>query len=61
MTTAGLDRVDIYVDERPEATLDVTDGEHTQNVALAVGEPHVVEVRGFAAGELVAARKESVG
>lgn len=60
-TTAGLDRLDIYVDERPMLTMDVTDGKHTQNVALAAGGSHVIEVRGFSAGELAASRKENVG
>jgi Peptidase family S41 len=61
MTTAGLDRLDIHVDERPVATLDVTDGELTENVSLTVGQPHVIEVRGFSAGELAACRKQEVG
>jgi hypothetical protein len=61
MTTAGLDRLDIYIDERPVATLDVTDGELTENVSLTVGQPHVIEVRGFSAGELAACRKQEVG
>jgi hypothetical protein len=61
MTTAGLDRLDIYVDERPVATLDVADGEHTRSVALVADGSHVIEVRGFSAGELAASRKENVG
>jgi Peptidase family S41 len=56
-TTAGLDRVDFYVDERPRATVDVTDGSHAQTLALVAGEPHTIELRGFSAGELAAGRK----
>ena len=52
MTTAGLDRLDMYVDERPVATIDVADGEHAQSVALMADGSHVIEVRGFSAGEL---------
>ena len=61
MTTAGLDRLDIYVDERPVATIDVADGEHAQSVALMANGSHVIEVRGFSAGELAASRKENAG
>ena len=61
MTTAGLDRLDMYVDERPVATIDVADGEHAQSVALMADGSHVIEVRGFSAGELAASRKENAG
>jgi Peptidase family S41 len=50
--TGGLDRIDVYVDERPRETFDVTDGEHA--VAVPQG---AIEVRGFAEGELAARRR----
>ena len=56
--TQGLDRVDVYVDDRPLASVDVTDGAHTQTVAASGARPHVVELRAFAGGELAACRKE---
>jgi hypothetical protein len=57
LTTGGLDRVDVYVDGRPRGSSDVTDGETTLSFAeVAAGA--VVQVQGFAAGGLVAARTE---
>jgi hypothetical protein len=57
LRTRGLDRVDVYVDDRPRETVDVTDGQHSLSVALAGAGQDAVELRGFLAGELVAGRK----
>jgi Peptidase family S41 len=59
--TKGLDRLDVLVDGRPRNTLDIEDGEHSVSVALAEAGQHAVELRGFDAGELAAARKLQVG
>ena len=56
LRTTGLDRLDVHVDGRPRHTLDVTDGERTVHVALATPGRHAIELRGYAAGELVARR-----
>jgi hypothetical protein len=57
LTTGGLDRVDVYVDGRPQGSSDVTDGQTTLTVPeVAAGA--VVQVQGFAAGALVAARTQ---
>ena len=57
LTTGGLDRVDVYVDGRPRGSSDVTDGAATLTFA-GVGAATTVQVQGFAAGELVAARTQ---
>jgi hypothetical protein len=55
--TAGIDRVDVYVDGRPRGSSDVGDGDVTLTFA-GVGTATTVQVQGFAAGELVAARTQ---
>jgi hypothetical protein len=57
LSTTGLDRVDVYVDGRPRSSTDVADGTTSLPVTDAAGAT-VVQVQGFAAGELVAARTE---
>ena len=57
LTTAGLDRVDVYVDGRPRGSSDVSDGDATLTFAQ-VAEKATVQVQGFAAGGLVAARTQ---
>lgn len=59
--TKGLDRLDVLVDGRPRDTLDVGDGEHSVSVALTGAGQHAVELRGFDAGTLAAARKLQAG
>jgi hypothetical protein len=59
MTLGGLDRVDVYVDGRPRLSADVTDGPRELSLD-GCGGAGVVQVQGFAAGELVAARTEQV-
>jgi hypothetical protein len=55
----GAHRLDVYVDDRPWASADTTDGHRTITVD-GVPDARVVRVEGFAAGELVAARTLSV-
>ena len=53
----GLDRVDVYVDGRPQSTSDVADGAgHHDGRGRCRGS---VRIEGFAAGALVAARKST--
>ncbi|MGR6922033.1 S41 family peptidase [[Actinomadura] parvosata] len=55
LTTALVDRADIYLDGRPAASVDVTQQVTTVPVPGA-GSAHVIRVEGFEGGELVAAR-----
>jgi hypothetical protein len=53
--TLGIDRLDIYVDGRPDASVDVADGQHTIPVNAAGG--NVMRIEGFEGGVLVASRR----
>ncbi|MGY1802543.1 S41 family peptidase [Blastococcus sp. SYSU D00922] len=55
LTVTGIDRVDVYLDGRPRSSTDVTDGATSLTLPGAAGAT-VVQVQGFADGELVAAR-----
>jgi hypothetical protein len=57
LTTGGIDRVDVYVDGRPRGSGDVADGETTLTFP-GVGAATTLQVQGFSAGELVAARTQ---
>jgi hypothetical protein len=60
LTTAGLDRVDVYVGGRPVASRDVTDGQvQLTELRGGVGVPVLAE--GFSNGELVASRRVITG
>jgi C-terminal processing protease CtpA/Prc len=59
--TAGLDRVDVYLDGRPVDTFDVVDGETTRHVMFDGAVAHALELRAYSAGELAACSKEQVG
>jgi hypothetical protein len=59
LTTAGMDRVDVYVDGRPRGSSDVTDGDATLTFS-GVGQATTVQVQGFAGSELVAARTQPI-
>ncbi|SOD98278.1 S41 family peptidase [Blastococcus haudaquaticus] len=59
LTLAGIDRVDVYVDGRPRGSRDVADGTTSFAVPDGAG-AGVVQVQGFAAGVLVAARTETL-
>jgi C-terminal processing protease CtpA/Prc len=57
--TAGIERLDVYVDGRPRASADVPDGD---TVLTVTGVPGAARVRvdGYAAGELVASRVQDL-
>jgi hypothetical protein len=59
VTTAGIQRLDVYVDGRPRASTDVADGASTVTVTGVAG-AGVVRVEGYAGGELVAARTQQI-
>ncbi|MFF0014124.1 S41 family peptidase [Streptomyces sp. NPDC005374] len=54
--TAGLDRVDIFVDDRPRTSKDVTDGDTSIALSPAPSQGSHIRVNGYAAGVLAAAR-----
>lgn len=56
VNTRNITRLDVWSGGRPQASLDVTDGRTTVTVALDRAHP-CVELRGYEAGELVAARR----
>jgi hypothetical protein len=51
----GLDRADLYLDNRPRASVDLADSTATVTLKDAAG-AQAVRVEGFSDGELVAAR-----
>ncbi|MFI6599763.1 S41 family peptidase [Nonomuraea sp. NPDC050536] len=53
LTVAGLDRLDVYADGRPQASKDVADGQVTIQVPAA----GTLLLEGYRKGELVAARR----
>jgi hypothetical protein len=55
LEVANLDRADVYVDDRPRASVDLAAGTATVTVENAAGVGSV-RVEGFSDGELVAAR-----
>lgn len=55
-TTAGLSRLDIYIDGRPMESLDISDGNHSVDVNLPSGAMSL-KLAGYQNNELVAARK----
>jgi Amidohydrolase family/Peptidase family S41 len=57
LTTLHLDRVDLAVGGRPLGSRDVSDGTVSYTVRAAVPPGALVELAGFADGELVAARR----
>ena len=57
LTTAGLTRVDVYVDGRPRSTLDVQDGQQEVEVPVTGPGPHRLELCGYDGGGLVARRR----
>jgi hypothetical protein len=56
----NVDRIDVYVDGRPRASLDPAGGSAAVTVT-EVSAATSVEVEGFAGGELVAARRIDIG
>jgi cytosine/adenosine deaminase-related metal-dependent hydrolase/C-terminal processing protease CtpA/Prc len=58
LTTAGLDRVDVALDGRPVASLDVADRTTTHTVKPLAPSPSTLDVTGWSGGEVVARRRE---
>src|SRR5688572_523345 len=57
--TQGIDRLDIYLDGRPQTSRDVSDG--TVEISLeTIPGANVLELQGFQGGTLVAARQVSL-
>lgn len=57
--TAGIDRLDTYIDGRPVDSRDVGDGSHSYSVTPP-GSPALLELAGYDGGDYVAARKLSL-
>lgn len=55
ITARGLTRLDVYADDRPVGSLDVSDG--TTDIAVAAANPGELLLEGFAGPELVAIRR----
>jgi hypothetical protein len=60
LTTAGLDRVDVSVDGRPVASLDVTDRTSTHTLRPAAPSPSRLDFTGWQAGAVVARRRAAL-
>jgi hypothetical protein len=59
--TKGLTRVDVYVDERPERSLDVSDGRISVVLGPRPAAPKEIRVEGFRQAERVAVRRAAIG
>jgi hypothetical protein len=53
-TTLGLDRIDVYVDDRPIDSINVADGAHGIDI---VSGGNVLRLKGFDGGKLVASQR----
>jgi hypothetical protein len=60
LTTAGLDRVDVAFDDRPVASLDVSDRTSTHTLRPAAPGPSRLGLIGWSAGEVVARRHDPI-
>jgi hypothetical protein len=59
LTVAGIDRIDLYLNTRPRVSQDVTDGDvHLTLPGVSPGQR--LSAYGFAAGELVTARRATI-
>ncbi|MFI8305077.1 S41 family peptidase [Streptomyces sp. NPDC085927] len=56
---ANVDRVDVYVDQRPYASADLTDGQADVTVPVAAA-ARAARIDGFEAGQLVASKTEQL-
>ena len=59
LQVAKLDRIDVYVNDRPQLTSDVSDGAVSRSVQGSVGDQ--LRIEGFDGGALVAVRRHQVG
>lgn len=60
VTTANVGRLDVYLDERPQQSLDVADGTTRLTLPLPQGGADELELRGYEGSRLVAARRVSL-
>lgn len=58
LTTRGLDRVDVAFDERPVASVDVSDRTSTHTLTPPSASPEQVDLTGWSGDEVVARRRE---
>lgn len=56
ITTINVTSVDIYVNDRPQTTIQTADGTHQITVQLPTSGSPIVRLEGFARGQLVASR-----
>jgi len=59
-TTGNIERLDVYLDDRPQTSRPVADGTTSLTLTPPEGDVREVRLEGFAAGELVAARRVAV-
>jgi hypothetical protein len=59
VTSAGIDRIDVWLDDRPVRSLDVQDG--STRLDLPASGARRLRLAGYAAGRLVASRREELG
>jgi C-terminal processing protease CtpA/Prc len=55
--TANIDRLDIYLDGRPQLSLDVMDGSTTRTLKTKAAAARMLEFRGFSGGQLTVSRR----
>jgi hypothetical protein len=60
VTTKNITRLDIFVDTRPDRSLDVKDGKTSFDLSPMTIRPKWLEIRGFRQGNLVASTRVSV-
>ncbi len=58
--TENISRLDAYLDGRPMKTLDVEDADVEFDLSVPLPGSHVLELRGFDGGQLVAAKRTEV-
>jgi hypothetical protein len=57
LATAGLDRVDVAFDDRPVASLDVSDRTATHTLRPASPQPRRLDLAGWSGGAVLARRR----
>lgn len=56
VTTKGITRLDVYLDDRPVKSIEIDDGTHNMDMDISV-QPKVLKMAGFDGDEYVACRK----
>jgi hypothetical protein len=57
VSTKNLSRLDIYLDQRPRLTLDISDGTTPFGLPAPPLGPHILELRGFNTAELCVVKR----